>query len=119
MCNQNTECGFACKAKSALSVTCTPPDTVEVEAVTDPGLYQELKKYGPQLADVLQTVQILKGAEGAIAQRTLANFQKVGASGDLVQACITQGQTAASQAHATLLTIAAADPTVVKANPHP
>jgi hypothetical protein len=114
-CGQNTECGLACQVEGALGATCTPPDSVEVEAVSDPALYAELKKYGPQLAVLLDTVALLRSADGAINQQTIADFQNATDAGatDNTRQCIIQGQTASTQAHTGIQAITSADPTIV------
>jgi hypothetical protein len=90
---------------------------VEVEAISDPDLYAALKKYGPQLAVLLQTLQIYQNANAAIAQQTLADFQALGASGDLERQCIAEGQTAVTSAGKTLASLAAVNPIVVTVKP--
>jgi hypothetical protein len=111
-CNQNQLCDYACSVKGALATMCTPPDAIEVEAVSDPVLYAELKTHGPQLAQVIQQIQALRVAEGLIAQQTVADFQAIDAGGDLVRACVARGNTAANQAQTALTALAEADITV-------
>jgi hypothetical protein len=110
---QNQECAFACQVKKALSISCTPPASVEVEAVSDTKLYAALKKFGPQLAVALQKISILREVESSIAQRTQANFAQVGAKGEVVRACITEAQGEATKAHTLLQALVASDPTNV------
>jgi hypothetical protein len=85
---------------------------VEVEAVTDPLLYKELKANGPQLAAIAQTVSQLRSAAGFIAQQTVGDFNAIDAGGDLVRACIARGNVAVTQAQSTLASLAQADVTV-------
>jgi hypothetical protein len=121
-CGQNAECALACKVKEATTVTCTAPASVEVEAVSDIALYNALKKFGPQLATALQTISILRTAQGAVEQRTLANFANLAPNGSLSameRTCVAQGQSAANQAHTLFLSLAAADPTIVVASTKP
>ncbi|MGH7326841.1 MAG: hypothetical protein ACREJX_00695, partial [Polyangiaceae bacterium] len=92
-CNQSPQCDNACQVEGVLSLTCQPPDAVEVESITDHALYLEFKKLGPQLAVQLQRLYAYKAAEGFIAQQTISDFAAIGASGDLVRACVARGNT--------------------------
>jgi hypothetical protein len=112
-CGQNVLCADACSAQSTVTTTCGQPDAVEVEAISDPQLYAELKHFGPQLAAVAQTVALLRTAAGYVTQQTVADFQQIGASGDLVRACVASASTATEQAQSTLETLSQQDITVL------
>lgn len=113
-CGQNIECNNACTAAAAATVTCDPPASIEVEAVSRLDVYNALKSKGAKIGEALQMLSILRTAEGYVDQRSLTDFAAVGATGELVRACAARGQTAVEQANAGITAAIAANPTSLK-----
>jgi hypothetical protein len=109
-CGQNTECNNACQASAAATVKCDEPTTFEVESVADIALYSALKAKGGKIGEALQMLAVLRTATGFVAGRQLSDFYAIGATGEVVRACVARGQTAAQQANATITTALNANP---------
>lgn len=114
-CGQNAECENACQAKAELLKTCEDSKTVEAYAVSDEKLHAALVKHGPRMGRALASLGILRQAISFITKRSYADFVAIGASGDLVKACVAKGKKDVEAAESKYATLASANPTVRKA----
>src|SRR5262249_22107699 len=110
-CGQNVECGNACAVKAALTLKCTPPAGIELEAVSDSKLHDAIKNHGGALAVAIQTLNALRTAELAIQDRGISDFEAIHATGEVVRACVNRGQAALSKADTAIKAAVNADPT--------
>jgi hypothetical protein len=113
-CGQNAQCNNACQAKSFLSVTCGDPRGLEVVAISDPPLYAALLKHAAKLAKASSQLSQIRTAFGFVGNVAYGDFVALNLSGDLVRACVSEGQKNSAAADAVLRGVIAADPTTRK-----
>jgi len=114
LCGQNTECSNACQATAQLSAVCEAPIVAQIFSVSDAALYAALQKHAGELGKTVNRLSQLRNAFGFISNRALGDFLSLGLSGDLVRACVSQGNTNVQQANALLASAVAANPTTRK-----
>ena len=113
-CGQNTECENACEAQAALAVTCAEPTIVEAYGVSDPAFSQAMVTKGAQLGRAVTQLDSLRNALEFIGNRAYGDFVAIGLSGDLVRACVTQGNTNVATASTAIDSAISANPTVIR-----
>jgi hypothetical protein len=113
-CNQNTECQNACAARALLKTTCEEAKSVEVYAISDPALAGALKKSAPKLGKASTELANLREVLGNIRGRAYGDFVALGLRGDLVRACVAEGNQKINGAEAKITTMISVDPSTRK-----
>jgi hypothetical protein len=113
-CGQNTECNNACQATAALAQVCTDPKLVQIYSVSDPVLFATLQKNGPALGKVVNELTQLRNAFAFIGNRAFGDFNALGLSGDLVRACVAEGNTNVATANTAINNAVSANPSTRK-----
>lgn len=113
-CAQNAECNNACSAATALAAVCTEPKVIQIFSVSDPVLFAALEKHGGALGKVVNELSQLRNAFSFVGNRAFGDFNSIGLSGDLVRACVTQGEDNAKVANVKIVAVVAANPTTRK-----
>lgn len=111
-CKQNRECDLACSAKAQLEAKCAPPSQFETATLSDPPLYAIMKKHGAEFLTLAGQSNAFRTAAGLIKQRSITDFDAIGAKGEHVRACVARGAASADAASAALTAISNADVTI-------
>jgi hypothetical protein len=113
-CNQNAECQNACAARALLKTTCEEPKSVEVYAISDATLAAALKKSAPKLGKASTQLANLREVLSNIRGRAYGDFVALGLRGDLVRACVAEGNQKINASDAKIATMLSVDPSTRK-----
>lgn len=113
-CGQNAQCNNACQARARFASTCKDPAGAQAFAVSDPALHAALRKHAGILGRAVSRLTLVRTALGFISTQAYGDFIAIGLSGDLVRACVAEGQKNAAAADTTVRAVIAADPTTRK-----